>query len=105
MIASLTDGDVAAITDQPSLLWMIRSHTIELDVNNREASLLAQLTLAMRSWECRGCGAALDRDRNAAANLEQAGSSPVSGRGRHVRRPAFGPGAEAVEASTQQMIA
>ena len=58
------------------------------------------LTLAMREWECK-CGAVLDRDLNAAINLEQAASSAVSGRRRLVRRPAFAPDAAAVEASTR----
>ena len=58
------------------------------------------LTLAMREWTCR-CGAVLDRDLNASINLEPAASSAVSGRGRLVRRPAFVPGAAAVETSTR----
>ena len=56
------------------------------------------LTLAMREWTCQS-GAVLDRDINAAKNL--AASFAAAGRGRHVRRPDFVPGAAAVEASTQ----
>ena len=62
------------------------------------------LTLAMRTWTCQGCGSVLDRDHNAALNLEQAERPSVIGRGRRVSRPALGPGAVADEASTQQMV-
>ena len=43
----------------------------------------AQMTLSDRQWYCGGCGALVERDFNAALNLEQwPGSSfPVSGRG------------------------
>lgn len=38
------------------------------------------LTLSMREWECGGCHRRLDRDENAARNLEHAGGSSVSAR-------------------------
>ena len=59
----------------------------------------AQLTLSDRQWYCGGCGALVERDANAALNLEQwPGSSfPVSGRGDRVS-PAMP--AVACEAST-----
>ena len=43
----------------------------------------AQMTLSDRQWYCGGCGALVERDFNAALNLEQwPGSSfPMSGRG------------------------
>ena len=55
----------------------------------------------MREWECRKCGIVLDRDYNAALNLEKAAGFAVSGRGRYVRRPLAV--AKAVETSTEQM--
>ena len=59
----------------------------------------AEMTLSDRQWYCGGCGALVERDVNAALNLEQwPGSSfPVSGRGDRVS-PAMP--AVACEAST-----
>jgi putative transposase len=76
-------------------------------------AVTAKLALAERTWTCEGCGAAHDRDHNAAINLARlgehaprvdgrpAGSGPVAGRGA-IRKTSPPPGAAAGgdEAST-----
>ena len=60
----------------------------------------SRLTLAMREWRCASCGAAHDRDMNAALNL--VGSTSAAGRG-----DCAGPGSfvrSAREASTEDVL-
>ena len=59
------------------------------------------LTLAMRDWRCGGCGAANDRDLNAAKNIKDAPSCGVKARGERIR-PAASP-AMLNEARTGQL--
>ena len=59
------------------------------------------LTLAMRDWRCKGCGAEHDRDLNAAKNIRDAPSCGVKARGERVR-PAASP-ATLNEARTRRL--
>lgn len=60
----------------------------------------AKLTLKMREWKCGGCSRVLDRDRNAARNLELAGKHPA--RGRYASLSASVDESVAVEPRTEQ---
>ena len=65
----------------------------------------AKLSLSERTFNCDACGLSLDRDLNAAINIQVAGSAPetLNARGEDVRRSGLVPGnADLGEARTKQ---
>ena len=44
--------------------------------SNRRAKVKAKLSLSERTYKCDGCGLVMDRDLNAAININVAGSAP-----------------------------